>query len=122
MINQTRNIFNSSQCEISILVIICCMIITNLSLKYRGEWNVIGVVATILGGVVLLGLIVWTALKLVGQKAVKEMSAKSRLTIEMISRLLFLFWIYITGGVIFAIIWAVFIIWDGIRSLSKLNS
>lgn len=116
-----RNIFNSSLCEVSILVIVCCMIVTNLSFKSYGGWNDIAVVSSILGGFVLLSLLIWATVKLITKKEVRAMSDKSRIVIESISRLLFLFWIYITTGPIFTIIWAVFVICDGFRSIKQLG-
>lgn len=116
-----RNIFNSLQCEIAILVIVCCMIVTNLTFKSYGEWNDIAVVSSILGGFVLFSLLIWATVKLITQKEVRAMSDKPRLVIESISRLLFLYWIYIVSGPIFAIIWAVFVLWDGIRSVRQIT-
>lgn len=116
-----RNIFNSLQCEIAILVIVCCMIVTNLSYKYNGEWNDIAVVSSILGGLILFSLIIWITVRLINKKEIRAMSDKPRLVIETISRLLFLYWIYITAGPVFAMIWAVFVLWDGIRSVRQIT-
>lgn len=120
MRNRIRNIFNSTECELSMLVIVCCMIMTNLSLKHYSEWTNIAVLATVIGGVALLGLLIWAALMLITKREVREMPIKSRLIIESICRLLFLYWIYIVSGPILAIVWATFILWDGIRSFKQM--
>lgn len=122
MRNRIKNIFNSSVCELSMLVIVCCMIVTNLSLKHYNGWTGIAVAATVIGGVVLFSFLVRATLMLITKKKVKEMPIKSRLIFESISRLLFLYWIYIVAGPIFAIIWAAFMLWDGIRSFKQLAS
>lgn len=121
MRERIRNIFNSRQCELSILIIVCFMIATNLSFKSYGGWNDIAVVSSILGVLVLLSLITWATVKLITKKEVRAMSDKPRIVLESISRLLFLYWIYITVGTIFAIIWAMFILWDGFRSVKQLS-
>lgn len=116
-----RNIFNSLQCEISILLILCCMIVTTISFKSGGEWNDIAVASSILGGFLLLGLLIWITVKLIARKEVRAMSDRPRIVIESISRLMFLYWIYITMSLIFAIIWAAFVVWDGIRSVRQIT-
>ena len=47
------------------------------------------------------------------------MPTKPRLIVESISRLLCLYWLYVTVGLLAAIIWGVLILWDGIRSISE---
>ena len=120
MNNQIRNIFNSIASEVSILAIICCLISMSLSIEFYGKWNTISVVSTIIGALVLLWLLVWATVMLFSKKEVKEMPTKPRLIVETIGRLLFLYWLYITVGLIVAIIWGVLILWDGIRSIKEM--
>lgn len=119
MNNQIRNIFNSTASEVSILAIICCLISMSLSIESYGKWNIIAVVSTIIGALVLLWLLVWATIMLFSKKEVIEMPTKPRLIVESISRLLFLYWLYVTVGLLAAIIWWVLILWDGIRSIKE---
>ncbi len=119
MRNQIRTIFNSATCELSILLIIGSMIVTKLSKDHHNGWNDLAVVASCIGVVVLVFLIVWITVKLITKAEAHEMPIKSRLVIESISRLLFLYWIFITFNLIPAIIWAVIILWDGFRSVKQ---
>ena len=119
MRNQIKNIFNSKESEISILIIVCCMIANILANSYYGNRTHIAVIASLLGGITLVFILIWATVKLIAHKEVKEMPRKSRLIIESISRLLFLYWIYITVGLILAIVWAAFILWDGITSVKR---
>ncbi len=96
------------------------MIATNLSIFHNGDWTKVAVIASIVGGIVLVYLLVWATIKIVNRKEVSEMSERPRFIIETTSRLLFLYWIYITAGPIPTIIWTVFILWDGFRSLKQL--
>ncbi len=120
MRNQIRNIFNSTLSEVSMLVIICCLISMNLSIELYGKWNIIEVVSIIIGALVLFSLLAWTTVMLFSKKEVKEMPIKPRIIIESISRLLFLYWLYITADLIAAIIWAALILWDGIISIKQM--
>lgn len=70
MRNRLKNIFNSSVSEISMLVIVCCMITTNVSIKANGAWTDIAVGSSIVGGVVLFGLLIWATYKLIARKEV----------------------------------------------------
>ena len=119
MNSQIRNIFNSTASEVSILAIIGCLISMSLSIESYGNWNIITTVSTIIGFLILLCLLVWATTVLVSKKEVREMPTKPRLIVETISRLLFLYWLYISTGVTVAIIWSVLILWDGIRSIKK---
>lgn len=117
MKNQLKNIFNSPVCEISFFIIVCSMVVTNTSIKANEVWTDIAVASVLGGGIVLFGLLIWATYKLIARKEVKEMSPKPRLILESCSRLLLVYWIYITIGQLFALIWAVLIIWDGVRSI-----
>lgn len=119
MRDQIKSIFNSKECEISILIIVCCLIATNLTNSYYGNWTDVAVIASLLGGITLVFLLTWATVKLITHKEVKEMPRKNRLIIESISRLLFLYWIYITVGLIPAIVWAAFVLCDGIKSVKR---
>lgn len=122
MRNQIKNVFNSAVSEVSILVIICCLIITALAMDPSGEWSSLAAGASIVGGVALVFLLSWATYKLITKKEVNEMPLKSRLIVETISRLLFMYWLYITLGLIPAIIWALFVIWDSVRSFRQAAS
>ncbi len=122
MRNQIRTIFNSATCELSILLIIGSMIVTKLSMDHHNGWNDLAVVASSIGGVVLVFIIGWITVKLITKAEVDEMPIKSRLVIESISRLLFLYWILITFNLIPALIWGVLILWDGIRSVKQVSN
>lgn len=117
MKNQLKNIFNSYASEISMLVIVCCMIATNVSIKESGAWTDVAVVSTLVGGIVLSGLLIWATYQLIARKEVKEMPVKPRIIIESWSRILFVCWLYITVSPLFALIWVPFIIWDSVRSV-----
>lgn len=119
MRNQIKNIFNSKESEISILIIVCCMIANNLANSYYGNRTHVAVIASLLGGITLVFILIWATVKLIANKEVMEMPRKCRLIIESISRLLFLYWIYITVGLIPAIVWAAFILCDGITSVKR---
>ena len=119
MNNQIRNILNSTASEVSILAIICCLISMSLSIGPYGKWNIFAVVSTIIGAFILLGLLVWGTIMLFSEKEVREMPTKPRLIVESISRLLFLYWLYVTVGLLVAIIWGVLILWDGIISIKE---
>lgn len=121
MRNLIRNISNSSVCEISILVIISCLISFNLSIDYNGKWNTIAVISVISGAVVLFGLLTWATVMLITGKEVREMSLKPRIIIETVSSLLFLNWLYIAAGAIAAIIWGMFVVWDVIRNIRQIH-
>ena len=95
------------------------MIANILANSYYGNRTHIAVIASLLGGITLVFILIWATVKLIAHKEVKEMPRKSRLIIESISRLLFLYWIYITVGLILAIVWAAFILWDGITSVKR---
>lgn len=117
MKNQLKNIFNSYASEISMLVIVCCMIATNVSLKESGVWTDVAVVSSLVGGIVLSGLLIWATYQLIARKEVMEMPVKPRIIIESCSRILFVCWLYITVSPLFALIWVPFIIWDSVRSV-----
>lgn len=121
MINQVKNVFNSKVCEISILVIVCCMILTNLTIQHYGNWTDIAVIASLIGGITLLFLLIWAIIKLITRKEVKEMQPKPRFIIESISRLLSLVWIYITLGLIPAVVLTTFFLWDGITNVKRIK-
>lgn len=120
MNNQIRNILNSTASAVSILAIICCLISMSLSIESYGKWNIITMGSTIIGSLILFCLLAWATVMLVSKKEVREMSTKPRLIVETISRLLFLYWLYLTAGLIGAIIWGVLIFWDGIRSIKEM--
>lgn len=117
MRNRLKNIFNSSVSEISMLVIVCCMITTNVSIKANGAWTDIAVGSSIVGGVVLFGLLIWATYKLIARKEVNEMPAKPRIVVETCSRILFGYWLYITAGLLFAMIWVAIMVWDSAISI-----
>ncbi len=102
------------------LMIICCLISMNLSNEYYGKWNLIAIISIIIGALVLFSLLAWATVMFFSKKEVREMPIKPRLIIESISRLLFLYWLYVTTGLIVAIIWAGLILWDGIRSIKQM--
>ena len=95
------------------------MIATNITNSYYENWTDVAVIASLFGGITLVFLLIWATVKLINHKEVKEMPRKNRLVIESLSRLLFLYWIYITVGLIPAIVWAAFILWDGITSVKR---
>lgn len=119
MRNQIKNVFNSYISELSMLVIVCCMVAINLSFSINGSWTSVGVAASIVSGIVLLFLLIWATYMIVKRRDVKEMPVKPRLIVENCSRILLIYWLYLTGGVVIALIWAAFIIWDGIKSIKE---
>lgn len=92
----------------------------SLSIEFYDKWNIFAVMSTIIGALILFGFLVWATIILLSKKEVREMPTKSRLIIETISRLLFLYWLYITAGLIVAIIWGVLILCAGIRSIKEI--
>lgn len=87
---------------------------------FYDKWNIIAMGSTIIGTLILFCLLAWATIMLVSKKEVREMPTKHRLIVETISRLLFLYWLFITVGLIAAIIWGVVILWDGIRSIKEI--
>lgn len=112
--------FNSTVSEVAMLVIVCCLVVTTLPDGFGGAWNNMAVIAGIVGAAVFVGLLIWATVKLAAQKEVREMPVKARVIIESVSRLLLLYWFYIVGGPIIAAVWAVFILWDGSRTVKQL--
>lgn len=121
MRDQIKSIFNSKASELSILLIVCCMIVITLTKQQHGEWTGVAAAASLIGGIVLISLLAWATIMIITKKKVIEMPIKSRLIIESISRLLLLYWIYITMGLIAAAVWSVFILWDGVRSIREVT-
>jgi len=95
------------------------MIANNLANSYYGNRTHVAVIASLLGGITLVFILIWVTVKLIANKEVMEMPRKCRLIIESISRLLFIYWIYITVGLIPAIVWAAFILCDGITCVKR---
>lgn len=120
MIHRIKNIFNSAVCEVSILLIVCCLIVLTLSIRHSGAWTNIAIVSCILGGIILVSLLAWATFSFIAKKEIREMPKKSRMIVECISRVAFLFWIYIAMGPLLAMIWAILIVWDGIRSFKQI--
>lgn len=120
MRNRIKNVFNSTVSEVAMLVIVCCLVVTTLPDGFGGAWNNMAVIAGIVGAAVFVGLLIWATVKLAAQKEVREMPVKARVIIESVSRLLLLYWFYIVGGPIIAAVWAVFILWDGSRTVKQL--
>ncbi len=112
-------IFNSTASEVAILVIVCCLIVITLTNEAYGKWNDAAVIAALLAGVVLVSLLLWATIMLITKKEVKEMAPKPRIVIENVSRLLWLYWAFLVFNPIVALIWAAFIIWDGVRSVRQ---
>ncbi len=119
MRNQIRNIFNNATCEMSVLLIICSMVVTKLSMEHHNGWNDLAVISSCVGGVALLFLLIWITVKLITKTEVHELPGKSRFVIESIIRLLFLYWLLITINIFAVIIWGVLILWGGIRSVKQ---
>ncbi len=119
MRNRIIRIFNSTASEVAILVIVCCLIVITLTNEAYGKWNDAAVIAALLAGVVLVSLLLWATIMLITKKEVKEMAPKPRIVIENVSRLLWLYWAFLVFNPIVALIWAAFIIWDGVRSVRQ---
>lgn len=119
MVNRLKNIFNSYVAEISILVIICCMIATSIPMKYEGGWTGMAVAAALTGGAVTLALLIWATYMLISNKEAREMPAKSRLIVEACSSLLMMYWIYLVYSLTIALIWLplfLWVLWTDLRS------
>lgn len=116
MINKIKMIGNSAITETTILIIIGCMCATTISLKVAGYWNDIAVVASLVGGVVLFALLIWATYILATKRVIKEMKQKPRVIIEIVSSLLFSYWLNITVSSIVALIWLFLFILGEIRS------
>lgn len=118
MRNQIHNVFNSAYSEISMFLIVCCMIATTVSNNVAGGvWTDLGVASGIVGAVILVALLVWATVMLATKRQVKEMAPRPRVVLESCSRLLLLYWLCIASSPVMALIFLPFILWDGIRSV-----
>ena len=100
------------------LLVVCCMIVTTVVLEVEQTWTDEAVTSTVVGTVVLAGLIIWAAYVLVKRRDVTPMPPKSRFAVEMFSRILFLYWIYLTSSLM-ALIWLPFAVWGSVRSAKE---
>lgn len=119
MVNRLKCIFNSAMCELSMLVVTCCMVVNMEALKHSGAWTGVAVGSALAGGVVLAVLLVWATVMIAAGKTVSEMPPRPRVIVETASRLLFLCWLFIATSLPFALVWLAFIIWDGVRSIRE---
>lgn len=116
MTNRLKMIGNSAITETAILIIICCMCATNISLKDVGSWNDVAVAASLVGGLVLFALLIWATYIIMTKRIITEMHPKARIIIEIVSSLLFSYWLYITASPIVALIWITIFVLGEIRS------
>ena len=96
MRNQIKNVFNSTISEISMLMIVLCLVLISLSVKMAG----------LAAGVILGGWLSWATYKLVTRKPVVEMDVKSRLIAESCSCFLIFCWLLLGSFPLAAVIWA----------------
>lgn len=121
MRNRIKNVFNSAVSEFSMLAIVCCMVMIAVTMQSNGAWTYVAGSASLIGGIVLFGWLIWLIYVFVKNKTVKEMAMKPRFVVESCSRLLLLYWIYIVTSPILALIWLVLIVWDARRELTMGN-
>ncbi len=119
MVKRINNILNSLVSEIAMLIVVCCMVVISVSFKTHGLWTDTAVVSTVIGGIVLLAWMVWAAVVVAFRKNVRKMPLRSHIVLESASRILFLYWLYITGAPVIALILVPFIVWDGVRSVKQ---
>ena len=105
MRNQIKNVFNSTISEISMLMIVLCLVLISLSVKMGGV-PVVEVGAGLAAGVILVGWLSWATYKLATRKPVAEMDVKSRLIAESCSCFLIFCWLLLGSFPLAAVIWA----------------
>lgn len=118
MRDRIKNLLNSAQCEIVMLLVVCCMIVTTVVLEVEQTWTAEAVTSTVVGTVVLAALLIWAVFVLATHRDVKAMPPTSRFAVEMFSRILFLFWIYLTSSLM-TLIWLPFVVWGSVRSAKE---
>lgn len=117
---QLKTIFNSWTSEISIFLTMCCLISIAWQFKIYHCWTEIGIASAIIEGVILTSWMIWAAYIIFFGKTPNTMPLKSRLIVEAASGTLFLAWLWITNGPLFAMIWLPFMIWLSYRNLKEL--
>ncbi len=101
------------------LLIMCCLIVTDSALSLAGRWNAIAVGSCVAGGLILLGLVVRIVVALVKDKELKTMSAKPLIIVDTCNSLLFLYWLYSVAGAMVAVVWLILMLWTAIRRIRR---
>lgn len=110
-----RSIITSTPGQVSLFIIICCMLVSTLSIKHNGGWDDTSTTSAIIGGATLLSILGWSAYKLITKSEIKKMPLIPHIIIWSISVILFIYWNYIAVGLLDCIIWGIITIWYGIR-------
>lgn len=96
MTNKIRMIGNSSITEIAMLIIICCMCATTMSLKDSGAWDAVSITASLTGGLIVVALLIWATYVMLSGRTLKPMPRKPKLIVDCVSGALFVYWLFVS--------------------------
>lgn len=114
MKQRLRNICDSPICVLSLLVSLCCIIMSELATNFYGEGNHLASTSRFIGIAILCSLTVWIIFMLTTKRKAKEMSGRLLLILRSINQILFLCMIYLQWGVLDTVIWAGVLTFDEI--------
>ena len=112
MYNKIKNICNSPVVLLGILAIVLCMVVTSLVFKDYHEWTPLAVTATVIGMIVLVGCLAWSAHAYITNKDVNVMNPKWRVAVVACGGILTLIWLYINTNLFITAVWVPFWIWE----------
>lgn len=101
------------------LLMMCCLIVTDSALSIVGRWNAIAVGSCVAGGLILLGLVVRIMVALIKDKELEKMPAKPLIIVDTCNSLLFLYWLYSVVGAMVAVVWLILILWIAIHRIRR---
>lgn len=120
--NRFKVLFNNAVSEISIFLIICCMLGYTIPLRLYGEWTMVAKIFTFAGAAILFAWITWIVYMFISKKQVNEMKPKWMLTVETLSRILLLTWLYVTSSSIAAVIlFGILFAWQEYKLISDIR-
>ncbi len=112
-----KTVFNSTFSEIALLVITCVLVTMGLAKNGMFVSSDMEIGVGIAAGILIFAWLAWCTYMIATGKPLREMPPRPRIVMESCTRLLLIFWVYLIGGAIMAAILAIFILWDGVRSL-----
>lgn len=110
MRDKIKQICNSVVFESTLLLTVCLILATSLSVKYAGGWTPLSWGLAIGASCILFAGLVWGAHVYFTEKTVKQMQPIPMLLIETCSRVLILYWLYVVSTPRAVVIWAILFI------------
>lgn len=123
MTHRIKNIFSDTVCEISMLLIVGCMIGYSLPLKLYSEWTDFAIVSVVAGTAMLAIFTGRIASVLLFGKQIKIMPPGMLIATEGVTRLLSLVWLYIvTSSWACVTPFAILFIWMQFRLIQDIRN